>query len=259
MLVFTMAGCAARQPSPPTRVSLPDQEASALAERDRLLTSLQTPVIMDYLGPSGNLKAREQLTARRPASLRVEVMSPLGVALIVTADDSEIAVFDPSHNTLMRGEANAVTLEHFTRIPMAPAQAVQLLLSLVPDRSVLTSAPSSDRTEGEMKVLSYAGAGAASYELGFSGGQLAMVRASDAARAIYEVAYSDYRDIGAISFPFAIEARFFASATTVKFHYLNPLIDRQIADSAFVLAPGPGTKLIELRFGPPSTLKPAPG
>ena len=98
------------------------------------------------------------------------------------------------------------------------------------------------------------------YELGFGGGQLALVRARDSAsQVVYEVYYTDYRDIGAMKFPFQIEAHFFANATTIKFRYLNPLIDRQIADSIFVLSPGPGTRLIELGFAAPSTLQAGPG
>jgi outer membrane lipoprotein-sorting protein len=251
LVLTAMAGCAERQVSTPVPIHPPDNGASSLAERDRVLTSLQTPAIMEYSGPAGHLKAREQLIARRPASLRVEAMSPLGIALIVAADDAEIAVFDPSDNTLMRGTANASTLARFTRIPMAPAQAVQLLLGLAPDHSILAAPPSSSRIEGGMRVLSYAG-GAPNYELGFSEGQLSLVRARDTAGAVtYEVYYRDYRDIGGLKFPFAIEAHFFASATTLKFHYLNPSIDRQIADSTFVLSPGPGTRLIELGFAAP--------
>jgi hypothetical protein len=215
---------------------------------------------MDYSGPSGHLKAREQLTARRPASLRVDALSPLGVALTVTADDAQIAVFNPSRNTLMRGAANATTLARFTRIPMAPAQAVQLLLGLAPENSILAATPSNSRTEGAMRILSYAGTGTANYELGFRDSQLALVRARDPAnQLVYEVNYRDYRDIGAMQFPFELEARFFASATTIKFHYLNPSIDRQITDSTFVLSPGPGTRLIELGFAAPSTLQAGPG
>ena len=260
LVTIGMAGCAARQAANPSPTLAPDKAASSLAGRERLLTSLQTPAIMDYSGPSGHLKAREQLIVRRPASLRVDAMSPLGVALIVAADDAQIAVFNPSSNTLMRGAASAATLARFTQIPMAPAQAVRLLLGLAPDNSILAATPSSSRTEGEMRVLSYAGAGAGDYEFGFSSGQLALVRARDAAGQVtYEVYYSDYRDIGPMKFPFEIEARFFANATAIKFHYLNPLIDRQIPDSTFVLSPGPGTRLIELGLAAPSTLRAGPG
>src|SRR5262249_4351556 len=151
-------------------------------------------------------------------------MSALGVALIVTTTDRQIAVFNPSRNMLIRGPATAAMLARFTQIPMAPAQAVPLLLGLAPDDSLLTTTPLSSRSEGETRVLDYRGTGAVRYELGFNDGQLVLVRARDGGQMTYEVHYSDYRDIGAMKFPFELEAQFFASATTVKFHYLNPLI-----------------------------------
>jgi len=259
-VLAVVTGCATRQGPNPSPVPAADAGAKSLVERGRLLTSMETPAIMDYSGPSGHLKAREQFTVRRPSSLRVDVMSPLGVALTVTADDAQIAAFNPSANTLLRGPASAATLARFTQMPLAPAQAVQLLLGLVPDDSILATAPLSSRTESDMNVLSYAAASGTSYELGFSGGQLVLVRGRDkSGQVTYEVRYSDYRDIGGMKFPFALEAHFVASATTVKLRYLNPLIDRQIADSTFVLSPGPGTRLIEFGFAHQSTVPASPG
>ncbi|HKV55476.1 MAG TPA: DUF4292 domain-containing protein, partial [Candidatus Binataceae bacterium] len=246
---LAIAGCAAqRTPSSAIQVA-PDEAAKTLAERDHLLDSLETGAIMEYSGPAGHLKAREQLTVRRPASLRVEAMSPLGVALVVTADRDQIAVFDPSKNTLTRGAATADTLDRFARIPMPPQQAVQLLLGLAPDSGLLTGPPSATHSEGDMQVLSYTGHDGAIYDLGFTGGQLALVRESQSTGQVaYEVRYSDYRDIGAVKLPFQLEAHFFASATTISLRYSSPLIDRQIPDSIFVLSPGPGTRLIDLGF-----------
>jgi hypothetical protein len=246
LTVALLCGCAVQHPSnlaPPA----PDANASGLAARERILGSIQTPAIIEYSGPAGRMKAREQLTARRPADLRVEAASPLGVALVVTADNDQIAVFNPSNNTLIRGAANAATLERFTGIPIEPRQAVRLLLGLVPDNSILALAPSAVRTEGAMKVLAYAISNQMSYELGFSDGHLALVREMSApGQLVYEVRYSDYEDIGAIEFPCVIEAHFFNRATTIKFRYLDPAIDRNFPDSVFVLSPGPGTKLINL-------------
>jgi Domain of unknown function (DUF4292) len=250
LIVF--AGCSTRQAATPNPGVREETGLRSLVDRDRLLTSLQTPTIMEYSGPSGRIKVRENLTVRRPASLRVDAMSPLGVALIIAADDKQIAVFNASENTLMRGTASVATLARFIRIPMVPAQAVRLLLGLPLDSSALTATPSSSRTEDQMKILSYVGA--ENDELGFKNGQLALVRERDAAGQVrYEMHYGDYRDIGGLRFPFELEARFPASATTIKLHYLNPSIDRQIADSTFVLLPGPTTRLIEIGFAAPST------
>jgi Domain of unknown function (DUF4292) len=219
----------------------------ALADRDQRLDSLQTPAVMEYAGPGGHVKAREQIIVRRPASLRVEAMSPLGVALVVAADSGQIAIFDPSKNTLMRGPANAATLDRFTRIPMAPQQAVRLLLALSPDSAMLAFAPSAVRDEGTMKVLSYARSNGVINELGFADRNLVVAREkTPAGQVTYEVNYKDYRDIGGIGFPYELEASFPATGTTIKLHYEKPIIDGEIADSLFVLSPGPKTRQIDL-------------
>jgi hypothetical protein len=124
----------------------------------------------------------------------------------------------------------------------------------------LATLPSSSRTEEGMKILSYGGSCAGNQELGFRDGQLALVREREmAGRVKYEVRYNDFRDIGAMKFPFELEMRFAASATTIKLRYSNPSIDRQIADSTFVLLPGPDTRLIEIGLAEPSSLLMSPG
>jgi outer membrane lipoprotein-sorting protein len=255
LVTLGLPGCAARQ-GPETVAPVPPPVTMSLAERNRELTSLQTRAIMEYSGPAGHIKVREQVTARRPAGLRIEAMSPLGVAMIVAADHEQIAVYNPSNNTLMRGVASAATLARFIQIQMPPEHAVQLLLGLAPDDSILANAPAAEWSEGELRVLSYAGQRDIQYELGFDGDQLALVRARDSSKhALYEIHYHDYRDIGAIKFPFQIEAQFFTNATTVKLHYLDPAIDRPIADSTFELSPSPGTKLIEIGLAAPALPK----
>jgi hypothetical protein len=232
-------------------VNVPEAQANslafALADRDQRLDSLQTPAVMEYSGANGHFKAREQVIVRRPASLRVEAMSPLGVALVVAADGGQVAVFDPSKNTLARGAATAATLDRFARIPMAPQQAVRLLLGLAPDSAMLAFPPSGWNDQGDMKVLRYARPDGTTDELGFSGRHLVMVRSKlPGGEAGYEVRYSDYRDIGGIEFPYQVEASFPATGTTVKLRYERPIIDGHIDDSLFVLSPGPGTKQLNL-------------
>lgn len=245
-LVVGLSACAL-QPPPGVQRAEASGLALALANREQTLDSMQTPAVMEYSGPGGHFKAREQLVVRRPASLRVDAMSPLGVALVVTADAGQIAVFDPSKNTLMRGAATAATLDRFARIPMAPQQAARLLLALSPDGATLTMPPSSQSDDADMKVLTYARADGTVEQLGFTDGLLTLVRErlSDG-RLNYEVRYSDYKDIGAIKFPYAIEANFPSAGTTVKLRYERPIVDGEVADSLFVLSPGPSTRLIDL-------------
>lgn len=215
--------------------------------RERMISSLESPAIMEYSGPDGHVKARERITLRRPADLRVEAMSPLGVALIVAAGPDQIAVFDPSHDTLMRGPANADTLERFARIPMEPRQAVRLLMGLPPDNAILSSAPAQVRDDNNMRLFTYPPRDGMIDQLGFAGDHLALVRQRGAAgQIVYEVSYSDYRNVGAATFPFQIDARFPETGIRLKLRYEAPEVDRPIPDSSFVLTPGPATRLINL-------------
>ncbi|HLW70783.1 MAG TPA: DUF4292 domain-containing protein [Candidatus Binataceae bacterium] len=246
--VTLLTACATQSATPAAAPAPASAELAILDARERNLTALQTPAIMEYMGPGGHFKAREQITVRRPSSLRVEALTPLGIALVVAAGPTEIAVFDPSKNTITRGAATAATLELVARIPLNPAQAVRLLLALPPDDAALDSAPTSSSEDNGATLLKYSRAEDGRIEIAIAAGDLAMVReiAADGA-LVYEVRYSDYRDIGAMRFPYTIAANFAPSATTLNLHYERPLIDGAIPDADFVLAPGPQTR--ELRLG----------
>lgn len=217
-----------------------------MAERDRALASLQTSAVMEYSNGTDHVKAREEIIVRRPGSLRVEAMSPFGVALIVAAQDARLQIFEPSKNTLMRGTADAATLARFARIPMAPRDAVGLLMGIVPEAQT-TSPPDSVATEGDMTVLAYAEPGGSRRELGFQNGQLAMVRKLTPNGAVdFEIRYADYRDIGGVMFAYKVDADFPPAETRVSFSYKRPIVNGKIADSVFTLTPAPGAKEVDI-------------
>jgi hypothetical protein len=217
-----------------------------MAERDRGLESLQTAAVMEFRSGADHVKAREEIIVRRPDCLRVEAMSPLGVALVVAAQGTHLQIFEPSKNTLMRGTADAATLARFARIPMAPREAVGLLMGIVPEAQT-TSPPASVRSEGDMTVLTYDESDDSRRELGFRAGQLAMVRRRTPDGAVnFEIRYADYRDIGGVMFAYKVDADFPAVATHVSFVYQRPIVNPKIANSTFVLTPGPGAKQVDL-------------
>lgn len=221
--------------------------ADQLIERDRRLDSLQTGAVMEYSGTDQKLKTPEQITVRRPSSLRVEAFSPLGIAVVVAANDTELAIFDSSRNTLTRGQADAHTLSRFVQIPLAPGPAVNLLLGLVPQYVALGGRIDSVNAEGDLVVAVYKSDDGASSEIGFAGSELAMVREREPdGRIRYDVRYSDYRDIGGFMFAHQLDADFPIAGTHVKFRYQRPIINGATDQSMFVLNPGPGTKEIQL-------------
>ncbi len=210
---------------------------------------MQSATLMEYSGGGEHLKARENIIVRRPASIRVEVMSALGVALVVAADANQVAVFDPAKNTLLQGAATADALQRYARIPMTPDATVRLMLGLAPDSAMSARAPDSMTDEGDVKLLTYGQPGGTVDELGFSSdGNLAMVRETLAdGRIGYEVHYSDYRRLdGGILFPAQVDASFPKTGATVKFRYQNPSVNQDVPDSTFVLRPAPGTRKLNL-------------
>ena len=222
---------------------------AALAERDKRLDSMQTPAVMEYTAGDQHVKAKEDIVVKRPGNLRVEAMSPFGVALLLAAQGSELAIFEPGRNRFMRGNATADTLYRYVRIPMAPADAVGLLMGLAPPEFALNTIADAVSNDGAMIVASYGNNNTASgtRELGFSGGNLAMVRETAGnGRVNYEVRYSDYHDIGGVMFPYVVDATFPAAGSHVTFRYLRPIVNGDIPDSTFVLTPAPGATLMNL-------------
>jgi hypothetical protein len=220
-----------------------------LGDRDTAIHSMEFAALMEYTGGGEHFKARENIIVRRPASIRVEVMSALGVALVVAADAGQVAVFDPGKNTLLHGDATAATLQRYARIPMTPDAAVRLMLGLAPDNAILALAPSSITEQGGVKVLTYEQPNGVVDELGFTGdGNLAMARETLADRRLaYEVHYSDYRKLdGGLLLPAQVDASFPKTGATVKFRYQNPSVNQDVPDSTFVLVPQPGTRKLDL-------------
>lgn len=247
-LALVLSACAS-QPA----VNIPLEPAhdltNFLSQRDNAVHSMQSAAVMEYTGGGQHFKARENIILQRPASMRVEVMSVAGVALVVAADGGQMSIFETSKNTLLHGPASAATLERYARIPMTPDAATRLLLGLSPDSAMLAAPPNSMTVNDAGKILTYHQPDGTIDELGFNAdGRLEMVRETIAGgRISYEVHYSDYRDVGGgILFPTKVDANFPKTGATVKFHFENPSVNQDVPDSTFVLLPGPGTRKLTL-------------
>jgi len=243
-------------PEKATPIAQPDEAKfqaqkmiAALIERDRRLACVQSPAVMEYTAGDQHVKAKEDIVAQRPGNLRVEAMAPFGVALVLAAQGTDLAIFEPGQNRFMRGQANAETLYKYVRIPMAPTDAVGLLMGLAPPAFALGNSADSVTNDGAMLVATFGTAASGTRALGFTGGNLAMVRDTGTdGRINYEVRYSDYHDIGGVMFPYAVEASFPEAGSHVTFRYLRPIVNGVIPDSTFVLTPAPGATLMNLSF-----------
>ena len=172
LAVCQLSACALirRAPSKHSRRSPATTELlAALADRERVLHSMQSGAIMEYSAADGHhFRTHEEIALARPASMRVEAVAPFGATMVLAATDAgRLMIFDPSKNVLMSGGANAATLERFVRIPLAPPAAVDLLMGLAPDPAQLVTPPDSvSDTEGMTVALWHIGDGG-TRELGF--------------------------------------------------------------------------------------------
>ncbi|HUN58996.1 MAG TPA: DUF4292 domain-containing protein [Candidatus Binataceae bacterium] len=252
LLALGAAGCGLQPEMPAAQSENATQLGLGLARRDKQIHSLQTSAIMEYIGGGEHVKVRERIVAERPASVRVDVMSPIGVALVVAADGGQVAIFDPSKNTLMQGPATAEALDRYARIPMAPQDTVRMLMGLTPDTSMLAFAPNQYGMTAENEpYLMYREPNAVTDYLTFDANDnLTSLRQTLASgRESYEVHYSDYRATGggsAIMFPYQVAASFPTTGASVKFRYEQPILDGDIEDSTFTLAPGDETRRLTL-------------
>ena len=261
-LLFALAGLSScffqyrQAPVPEPETPIPGFDAqqyqahkltAALVERDKALDSMQTPAVMEYTAGAQHVKAKEDIVVRRPDNLRVTAMSPFGVALLLAAQGADLQIFEPGQNRFSRGTATAETLYRYVRIPMAPADAVGLLMGLAPRDFALAGAADSISSDGAMTVVAYGNASSGIRQLGFLDGNLAMVRetATDG-RVIYEVRYSNYHDIGGVMFPYLVDAAFPTAQSRVTFRYLRPIVNGSVPASTFVLTPAPGATQMNL-------------
>lgn len=237
-------------PGPPVLSTHTSNALAALARREHELQSLRSGALMEYNAADGrHFTTHEQIAIRRPASLRVEALSPFGAAMVLTANDAgRLMIFDPANNTMLTGGADAATLARFVRIPMAPAAAVDLLMGLAPDPAQLATPPDSVTHESGMTVVAWRLGAGGTRELGFIGSELAMVRERDQSGARrYEVRYADWHADGDISFPRKVDADFPASSFTLR--YEAPVLNAALPASIFTLTPGPATKRISISAG----------
>ena len=229
-----------------------EEQTQALIQREKSLDTMQTQAIMEYTGADQKVvKAKEQLVVKRPDNLRVEAMSPFGVALLLAAQGPQLAIYVPGENRFMRGAANAETLYRFARIPMDPGDAVGLLMGLAPRDFAISKGVDSVSNENGMMLAVYGTPATGERQLGFSGGNLAMVRDTESGGQVrYEVRYSDYHDIGGVMFPYVVDADFPVAHSHLKLRYVRPIVNDSVPESSFVLTPVPGATLMDLSMHP---------
>jgi len=192
-----IVGCAARAPRlrPTTAVELLD----TLAARRAAVTSLRSRARLRS-GLSG-VWIREALLVRRPDAVRVDVLSPFGLALAVGVRGDLLWAYPPARGTRYEGPATPANMLRLLGAPVAVADIVDVLLGVPPARDPTAPPLLSATREGEYRLVLPLADG--TQTIWFTGDTLLVRRAEETRGGgiVLRVAFEDYRD----GFPHALE------------------------------------------------------
>lgn len=135
-----LAGCACARIAPPP--SSPPTADAALARMHATFAcgkAIQANAKIDHFGEHGRVRGDLMLFAARPARIRMDVVSPFGVALAtLTANDSGFALADLREKRFYVGPSSACNIARLTTVPVPGHVLVDLLHGEAP---VLRHAP----------------------------------------------------------------------------------------------------------------------
>lgn len=196
------------------------------------------------------LRASQAIVVERPASFRLEALSPFGVTYAVASDGMQLSILIPGERTIYRGTASAPTLGMATGVAASSAEVAEVLLGLspVPALSLRNAWVSRGREAGlatgdvpgeiEPTVLLHAYSDAApgdTFVIGFAplAGQDAVAvvlfeRISADGEKLLEARFGNFRTIAGVPFASAVTVRTAKAEAILQYAdvTLNPTLDR---------------------------------
>ena len=137
---------------------------------------------------------REAVVVERPRAVRVDVLSPFGLALALGTDGSTLWVYPPQEGLRYEGEATPANLARFLGAAVSSEDLVDVLLG-VPPRRLPTAPPRSEALrDGMLRVIVPFADG--EQRLDFAGRPAQLQRAEEA-RAdgpVMRIDFDDYRN-----------------------------------------------------------------
>ncbi len=236
---FFAAGC-----PKPQIIAGPPVDAVALyaqveaAHRSPETLSCKAYAIVD--APDNGGRSPLLLSVKRPASLRIEVLTPLGdpVAVLV-ADQGRFALLDLRNNLFHRGPATPRNLSRVMATPLTADELVSLLTGAIPP--LPEGVPLSARRDGDGYLLALAAPGAVQWvALGADLRVLSVRRTSEGGAPIWEVSLDEHDDA---LLPRVLHLEAATAKTKVDLRLRSVVKGSPPPPGAFILAAPPGMRV----------------
>lgn len=147
MAVVLLAGCGFRagalRPATPTS---PDELLRAIEARRAAVTSLRARARLR--SGLARVWTRQAVLVQRPAAIRIDVLSPFGLALALGIEGETLWAFPPQQGVRYEGVASPANLARLLGTPLAVADLVDVLLGVPPAREA-TGTPELERDDDE--------------------------------------------------------------------------------------------------------------
>lgn len=232
-------GMGALRPARPTSV---DELVGGIEARRTAVTSLRAR--MRLRTGLARIWTRQAVLVQRPSAIRIDVLSPFGLALALGTEGRTLWAFPPQQRVRYEGPASPENFARLLGTPLGVGDLVDVLLGVPPTRQAIAP-PTLDRDGGEyVLTVPYRGG---SQIVRFTTDTLQMTRVEerrDGATPIH-VTFADYRD----GFARALDLVAGGATASIAFDEVEPNapIDARVFD------PPPAPRILPLeRAGAPS-------
>ena len=236
-----VGGCRFHPPRPLPPMTA-DQLLDGLAARRAAIGSLRARARL-RAGLSG-LWVREAILVRRPDAVRIDVLSPFGLALAIGMRGQLLWAYPPARATRYEGEATPANMTRFLGAPVAGADVVDVLLGVPPERRPV--APPALSVTGEREYRLTIPLADGTQTIWFQGDTLVVRRAEETSgdTVALRVAFDDYQD----GFPRALDVAAVGGAAA---HLTYDAVEPNAPVDPALFAPPPARRVLPLEAAPP--------
>jgi outer membrane lipoprotein-sorting protein len=201
--------------------------------------------------PQGRYSTRQTFLWRRPASIRLETFSPFGQPLMsFVAEREGAAIYYPQQGTFFQGPASATILTRLIGLPLDAAEVAPLLVGSLPTSLIERTAALYQQVDAGLYLLRFLdGQGRLRQDLWVDPEPLLpqrSIRYASAAVPAVDIAYSDFRRIADVPFPFEVRLWVPDAESDIRLQYLNVELNPDLPAEVFQLSPPAGVQVVPL-------------
>jgi len=243
--LVTAAGC-----PKPQLVTGPPVDAGALLEQVRAAHKVPRTLTCEAKAfvdaPENGGRYALQLSVKRPASIRIEALTPTGdPAAVLVADGGKFALLDLRHNVFYRGPATPRNLSRLLPAPLRDEELVALVTGAMPELPEARPEKANRLGDGYLLVLSTA---RLAQEVSL-GGDLRINdvrRLTSGGELLWAVHLDEHDDSSGAQVPRLLHLSAPKAKTEVDLRLKNIVASKPPPAGAFLLGVPPGMKVEEV-------------